>query len=57
MVFFVDTPSPEGIKASLQKYMDGRIRFDREQVRQAPASYRWSSIADRVLEVYKQHSI
>jgi phosphatidyl-myo-inositol dimannoside synthase len=55
--FYVDTPSSEGIKDSLQKYMDGRIRFDREQVRQAPDSFRWSAIADRVLDVYEQHSI
>lgn len=54
--FYVDSPSSEGIKNALQAYLDGHIQFDRERVRQAPAPYRWSDIADRVLQIYKKHS-
>ena len=53
--FFVDDPSPEGIGSALKRYMDGKVVFDAEQVRLAPEAYRWTHIADRVLEVYAEH--
>ena len=53
--FFVDDPSPEGIRSALARYMDGKVVFDPQQVRLAPEPYRWTHIADQVLEVYAAH--
>jgi phosphatidyl-myo-inositol dimannoside synthase len=53
--FFTQDPSPAGIKAALKRYLDGEIRFDADQVRRAPERYRWTYIADRVLDVYATH--
>jgi phosphatidylinositol alpha-1,6-mannosyltransferase len=54
--FFVADPSPAGIKAALKRFLDGQLTFDARQVRQAPESYRWTHIADRVLDVYATHA-
>lgn len=51
--FYVDDPSPDGIKKALKLYLDGNIRFDRDRVRLAPLAYRWPAIADRVIELYE----
>jgi phosphatidylinositol alpha-1,6-mannosyltransferase len=53
--FFVEDPSPAGIRAALKRFLDGELRFDAEQVRLAPEPYRWTHIADRVLDVYAAH--
>jgi glycosyltransferase involved in cell wall biosynthesis len=53
--FFTEDPSPAGIKAALKRYLDGELRFDADQVRRAPEPYRWTHIADRVLDVYAAH--
>jgi glycosyltransferase involved in cell wall biosynthesis len=53
--FYVDEPSAAGIRAALERYLEGDIHFDRDRVREAPEPYRWSRIADRVLEVYERH--
>jgi phosphatidyl-myo-inositol dimannoside synthase len=53
--FFVDDPSPAGIRAALKRFLDGDLRFDEDRVRRAPEPYRWTHIADRVLDVYATH--
>jgi len=53
--FFVEAPSPAGIRAALKQFLDGHQTFDAQQVRQAPEPYRWTHIADRVLDVYAAH--
>jgi glycosyltransferase involved in cell wall biosynthesis len=53
--FFTEDPSPSALKAALKRYLDGGLTFDPEQVRLAPEPYRWTHIADRVLDVYAAH--
>ena len=53
--FFTEDPSPTGIKAALKRYLDGELSFDADQVRRAPEAYRWTHIADRMLDVYAAH--
>ena len=53
--FFTEDPSPSGLKTALKRYLDGGLSFDPEQVRLAPEPYRWTHIADRVLDVYAAH--
>jgi glycosyltransferase involved in cell wall biosynthesis len=53
--FFTEDPSPAGIKSALKRYLDGELRFDADRVRRAPEPYRWTHIADRVLDVYAAH--
>jgi len=53
--FFTEDPSPSGLKAALKRYLDGGLTFDPEEVRLAPEPYRWTHIADRVLDVYAAH--
>jgi phosphatidyl-myo-inositol dimannoside synthase len=53
--FFTEDPSPSGLKAALKRFLDGGLTFDPEQVRLAPEPYRWTHIADRVLDVYAAH--
>ena len=53
--FFTADPSPAGLKAALKRYLDGGLTFDPEEVRLAPEPYRWTHIADRVLDVYAAH--
>ena len=53
--FFTEDPSPSGLKAALKRYLDGGLTFDPEEVRRAPEPYRWTHIADRVLDVYAAH--
>jgi glycosyltransferase involved in cell wall biosynthesis len=50
--FFVEDPSPIGIKAALERYLKHELVFDTAKVRRAPEPYRWTHIADRVLGVY-----
>jgi glycosyltransferase involved in cell wall biosynthesis len=54
--FFTEDPSPSGLKTALKRYLDGELTFDPEEVRLAPEPYRWTHIADRVLDVYSAHS-
>ena len=53
--FFTEDPSASGLKAALKRYLDGGLTFDPEEVRLAPEPYRWTHIADRVLDVYAAH--
>ncbi len=53
--FFTEDPSPSGLKTALKRYLDGGLTFDPAQVRLAPEPYRWTHIADRVLDVYAAH--
>ena len=53
--FFTEDPSPSALKAALKRYLDGGLTFDPEEVRLAPEPYRWTHIADRVLDVYAAH--
>jgi glycosyltransferase involved in cell wall biosynthesis len=53
--FFTDNPSPAGIKAALKRYLDGELGFDAARVKEAPEPYRWTHIADRVLDLYAAH--
>jgi glycosyltransferase involved in cell wall biosynthesis len=53
--YFTDDPSPAGLKRALRRFLGGELRFDDADVRSAPEPYRWTSIADRVLEVYAAH--
>jgi phosphatidylinositol alpha-1,6-mannosyltransferase len=50
--FFVEDPSPGGIRAALERYLKHELVFDATEVRRAPEPYRWTHIADRVLAVY-----
>jgi len=54
--FFTEDPSPASIRSALKRYLDGEVKFDPDQVRQAPEAYRWPHIAERVLEVYGAHA-
>jgi phosphatidylinositol alpha-1,6-mannosyltransferase len=54
--FFVADPSAAGIRAALKRFLDGQQTFDAREVRQAPEPYRWTHIADRVLDVYAAHA-
>jgi glycosyltransferase involved in cell wall biosynthesis len=53
--FYVEAPTALGIKAALSKFLNGSIRFDRQRIKTCPEKFRWTHIADRVLDVYRQH--
>jgi len=50
--FFTGDSSPAGIQAALKRYLDGDLGFDAAHVKRAPEPYRWTHIADRVLDLY-----
>ncbi len=52
--FYADNPSPEGIRAALQRFLDGSLHFDSERIRRFPEPFRWRYIGERVYEVYQQ---
>jgi phosphatidylinositol alpha-1,6-mannosyltransferase len=54
--FFVEDPSPAGIRVALKRFLDGQQTFDAQQIRLAPEPYRWTHIADRALDVYAAHA-
>jgi glycosyltransferase involved in cell wall biosynthesis len=52
---YVDSPTAEGIESALRKFLSGSMPFDREKIKTFPERFRWSRIADQVLEVYREH--
>ena len=50
--FYVKDVDAEGIKEALDRYLSGQLLFNRSAIKQAPAAYKWSNIADRILEIY-----
>ncbi len=55
--FFANDPSPAGLEAALRRFLDGKVKFDPEHVRSAPEPYRWTHIADQMLEVYAAYGV
>ncbi len=52
--FYVKDTSADGIKDALQKYMDSEFDFDSNTIKEYPESYRWTHIADRIIDIYKK---
>lgn len=46
--FFVETPTAEGIKNALYRFLRGQVRFDREKVMEHAGNFRWPRFVDRL---------
>lgn len=52
---YVADPSAEGIRAALQRFLDGEVKFDPSVVRDAPERYRWIHIAEAIEGEYRAY--
>jgi len=50
--FYVKDVDADGIKDALERYLSGQLLFNRSAIKQAPSTFKWSNIADRILEIY-----
>ncbi|WP_020482275.1 glycosyltransferase family 4 protein [Methylomonas sp. MK1] len=53
--FYVKDIDAEGIKYALERYLSDQIQFNGSIIKQSPLAYKWSNIANRILEIYKNH--
>ncbi|MCQ8179975.1 glycosyltransferase family 4 protein [Methylomonas sp. SURF-1] len=51
--FYVNDVDAYGIKDALERYLTHQIEFDDSTIKQSPAAYKWSNIANRILEIYR----
>lgn len=53
--FYVNDVDAQGIKDALERYLSAQIQFNDSTIKQSPIPYKWSNIANRILEIYRNN--